>query len=77
VGFAKAKFKLLGEEASLEGVAIVDAGSLMSIRCGCRESFWFGTYGKDRRTNDPIWRGGFVQRCRGSVNTDEALSMDE
>ena len=31
MGFAKAKFKLLGEKDSLEGTAIVDTGSLMSI----------------------------------------------
>jgi len=31
MGFAKARFKLLGEETSLEGTAVVDTGSLMSI----------------------------------------------
>ena len=31
MGFAKARFKLLGGETSLEGTAVVDAGSLMSI----------------------------------------------
>ncbi len=31
MGFAKAKFKIVGAEESIEGVAIVDTGSLMSI----------------------------------------------
>ena len=31
LGFAKAAFKISGEKASLEGMAVVDTGSLMSI----------------------------------------------
>ena len=31
MGFAKARFKLMGGRASMEGIAVVDAGSLMSV----------------------------------------------
>jgi len=31
MGFAKARFKLLGERTSMEGTTVVDTGSLMSI----------------------------------------------
>ena len=31
VGLARARFKLSGERASLEGITVVDTGSLMSI----------------------------------------------